>query len=473
MRSLGSWAVILLSVLVIGHSLALLWTSRVAWESARDVERDSEHVNTTNELERMLREYNRLVALSLATGEEEIRPILSDLEASLRGAVAQAQSDAHERVEARRWRRLAVEVDAYFRTADSIAARNAPLQDMARTLRPPHERALSTIALLRQQNEANRRRSLEHARQALRIQSIVVVTSGVALLVAFALVAFGMHHFVLKPLWTLKSALERFRRGEADHKISGGPLAETRELAERFNEMVDVVVQQRRDQLTFLAGVAHDLRNPLSALKLTVSSLERDPCPPKPERFQRLDRQLDRLTRMVGDLLDATRIESGRLELRLQDVDIREAVRAMVDLYSPTTTTHRVVVKVPDEPVIVRADALRLEQVVSNLLSNAIKYSPKGGLVSVSVCAAGAEAVVSISDQGVGIAPEEVPRVFEPFRRGSGTAESTPGAGLGLSIARRIIDAHGGHIDVESTVDVGSTFRVRLPRRQSSKPAPC
>lgn len=465
LRSLGPWAVVLLSVLVVGHALALLWTSSIVWRSAHDVQRETAHVNTTNEIDRMLREHHRLESVWLATRENELEPIQSDLEASLRRAVAHARAGVHGETEARRWRRLDAEIKAYIRTAEDLAARHAPVEEAAQKSRQPFERALYMVGVLREQNEANRERSLANAEWALRIQKVVVIASGALLVVVFVVLVLCMHRFVLVPLLTLRSALERFRPGESGGEISGGPFVETRELAQRFNEMVELVIRQRRDQLTFLAAVAHDLRNPLSALKLTVSSLEREYGAAKPERFTRLDRQIDRLSRMVGDLLDATRIESGQLELKLKEVDVREAARSMVDLYAPTTTTHRVTLDVPDTPVIVRADALRLEQVVSNLLSNAIKYSPRGGLVAVSVRETPDEVVLSVSDQGAGIPPEEVSRLFDPFRRGLGTADLAPGAGLGLSIVRRIVDAHGGRIDVESKPYVGSTFRVRLPRR--------
>src|SRR5690606_35828359 len=151
---------------------------------------------------------------------------------------------------------------------------------------------------------------------------------------------------------------------------------------------------------------------------------------------------------MVDDLLDATRIEAGKLEMRFEECDLRVAVDDMIRLYAPTSPEHRISAKLPDQPVLVEADPLRLEQVVSNLLSNAIKYSPRGGTVGVTIETTADEAVLSVADEGVGISPEERSDIFLPFRPRK--AEAPAGAGLGLSVVRRIVEAHGGRIDVES-----------------------
>jgi signal transduction histidine kinase len=165
---------------------------------------------------------------------------------------------------------------------------------------------------------------------------------------------------------------------------------------------------------------------------------------------------------MVGDLLDATRIEAGELALRLTALDLRTAAQAMIDLFTPAATAHRITLKAPDRAVLIRGDALRIEQVISNLLSNAIKYSPAGGPVDVAVSQTDREAELSVADRGSGIPAEEIANMFLPFRRLPATSQIR-GVGLGLSVVARIVSAHGGRIEVESTPGVGSTFRVRLP----------
>jgi signal transduction histidine kinase len=226
--------------------------------------------------------------------------------------------------------------------------------------------------------------------------------------------------------------------------------------------MRDALDGQRKNQLAFLAGVAHDLRNPIGALKMSASFLGEQPSEEDRERtLSIVERQLGQLEQMVDDLLDANRIEAGELELSPDDIDARDIAQHVVELYGPTSTRHQIVLDSPREPVFIRADALRIEQALGNLVNNAIKYSPEGGRIDVALGTAGRDTLLSVSDRGIGIAPDDIDGIFAPFRR---RAQSTaPGAGLGLSIVRRIVEAHGGRIDVESTVGEGSRFVVRLP----------
>jgi signal transduction histidine kinase len=220
--------------------------------------------------------------------------------------------------------------------------------------------------------------------------------------------------------------------------------------------------RQRENQLAFLAGVAHDLRNPIAALKMAIHGLQAEQSEARRTRtLAILDRQMGHLARMIDDLLDATRIEAGRLELHLEDVNLRDVVENVVRLYAPTAPDHDVRVTASDAGVMVHADPFRLEQVLSNLLSNAIKFSPAGGAVEVRVEIEDAHAMLSVTDHGIGISPEVVSELFTPFRRHRPDVAS--GAGLGLSIVRRIVSAHGGSVDVESQPGSGATFRVRLP----------
>jgi len=177
---------------------------------------------------------------------------------------------------------------------------------------------------------------------------------------------------------------------------------------------------------------------------------------------------------MVGDFLDAARIESGHLELQLRRRDLRELAQEAVELYGASSRAHRLVYSPAETPVEVRCDAERIAQVLNNLVSNAIKYSPQGGDVRVSVTASKGDAIVAVQDSGIGIAPEDQKHIFEPFRRTGASRDTAPGVGLGLSVAHQIIEAHGGRIDVESTLGVGSTFRVHrrspAPRRGTRQP---
>jgi signal transduction histidine kinase len=169
---------------------------------------------------------------------------------------------------------------------------------------------------------------------------------------------------------------------------------------------------------------------------------------------------------MVGDLLDRSRIETGHLELRVEECDARAIARNAFDLFSSVSNKHQFKLNLPNYAIPVRCDPLRIEQVLNNLLSNAIKYSPNGGKVELTLEEGDTELQFRVSDQGIGIPREEVPYVFEPFRRAGTPRADIPGVGLGLSVAHRIVQAHGGHIEIDTQRGKGTTFRVHLPATQ-------
>jgi signal transduction histidine kinase len=171
---------------------------------------------------------------------------------------------------------------------------------------------------------------------------------------------------------------------------------------------------------------------------------------------------VERLEKLLEDFLDASRIEAGRMSLSLADADLRDVAREAADLFADASPDHPIALDLPEGPVLARCDPARVTQVLNNLISNAIKYSPRGGRVAVAVARDGGDAVLGVSDEGVGVPEGEREQIFEPFRRGA-SAHGVPGAGLGLSTARRIAEAHGGRLEVEPRAGGGSTFRLRLP----------
>jgi signal transduction histidine kinase len=179
-----------------------------------------------------------------------------------------------------------------------------------------------------------------------------------------------------------------------------------------------------------------------------------------------IERQVHRLDRMIGDLLDRSRIEGGQLELRVVEYDARSIAQEAFNLFSTASTSHTLLLHVPDSKIPVNCDPFRIEQVLNNLLSNAIKYSPAGGNIELNVEQSHDDVLFQVSDHGMGIPEEELPYIFEPFRRVKIVKGDIPGVGLGLSVVRRIVQAHSGRIEVESRLGKGTTFRVRLPRPQ-------
>jgi signal transduction histidine kinase len=222
----------------------------------------------------------------------------------------------------------------------------------------------------------------------------------------------------------------------------------------------------------FLSTVSHELKTPLTAIKTAIGLLgeSRALRSPTEERLLRnMQRNEERLSALVSDLLDMARLESGQMTLSQQTLDVSEIVQEAVNIIRPLAESKQqcILVDLPINPLLVWADRRRLEQVLVNLLSNAVKFAPQKGQVRVTVSplsgrsSAPSLLCISVSDNGPGIPPEEQAHIFDRFYRGS--ERRTGGTGLGLSIAKSLVELHGGQLWVESAVGTGSTFRFTLP----------
>lgn len=251
------------------------------------------------------------------------------------------------------------------------------------------------------------------------------------------------------------------------YQAVAGQLSVIVEKSRLYQELVELSELKNR----VLGVAAHDLRNPLTlvlaSLDLLGAGVGGELDPRGQELVQRASAAAERMVRLIDDLLDVSAIESGRLALRRSPLDIGPWLERRVDdqRLLAEAKQMRLELERPVEPLWVEADSTRLEQVVSNLLSNAVKYGEPGTPIRVVLSAGEREVCIQVRDQGQGIPTAELPRVFQPFARTS--ARPTGGessTGLGMAISRKLVEAHGGSISVESTVGEGSSFRVCLPR---------
>ncbi|HEX5692033.1 MAG TPA: HAMP domain-containing sensor histidine kinase, partial [Roseiflexaceae bacterium] len=224
-----------------------------------------------------------------------------------------------------------------------------------------------------------------------------------------------------------------------------------------------------RERDAFLSIASHELKNPLTSLlgraQLMQRRLSRTADGARAaEDAELIIGQARRISALLNDMLDMSRLESGQFEVERTPLDLATLIRGAVSELQASTTSHELRVCDPPAPLIVAGDAVRLEQVFTNLLGNAVKYSPDGGNVTISMGADGNQALVSISDTGLGIPPEALPQLFKRFYRVMrDDAQHISGSGIGLYVVKEIVTGHGGTIEVASAVGAGSTFTVRLP----------
>ncbi|MGC2305203.1 chemotaxis protein CheB [Candidatus Binatus sp.] len=222
-----------------------------------------------------------------------------------------------------------------------------------------------------------------------------------------------------------------------------------------------------RRRNNFLATLAHELRNPLAPIRNGIQLLRRDGTGANARQLDMIERQIQRLVRLVDDLLQIARIESGHVELRKQPVDLVKAVSLAIEgsRHLFDDRKQKLSLFLPSDPVRVMADPVRLEQVAANLLSNAAKYTAPGGEIVVVVGHADDHAIITVRDSGIGIAPESMPQLFEMFFQANPSLDRRAGGlGIGLSVAKRMVELHDGTIEGYSEgLGRGSEFRVQLP----------
>jgi PAS domain S-box-containing protein len=240
-----------------------------------------------------------------------------------------------------------------------------------------------------------------------------------------------------------------------------------RDISERERHEQALIEADRR-RTEFLAILAHELRNPLAPISTGLEVLSRSTDPvQQAEVRDMMQRQTSQLVTLVDDLMDVSRISQGRMEVRKVRVDLADVIKTAVETSQPGVSRlrHTLSVKGPREPIELDADPVRLAQAISNLLHNAAKFTPEGGLIELTVERSGAEAEISVKDNGIGIPQGAQDNIFEMFAQGGHPLEkSNAGLGIGLTLVKKLVEMHGGSVSVQSQGSgQGSEFRIRLP----------
>lgn len=298
------------------------------------------------------------------------------------------------------------------------------------------------------------------------VAAVMVIAGFFAFLISLFL-GNGLIERALRPIETIAEAASQIATGDdLSRRIPyDGPLDELGKLTVIFNATLGRLEQLFSAQRRFVADVSHELRTPLTVIQGNVDIIRR--YGPDDDSLDAINSESKRMTRLVGDLLLLAQADAGELPLLTQNLELDTLVLEVFEQTKLLVPEGGTVVRLGRfEPVRVHADPDRLKQLLLNLVGNAIKFTPPDGTVTLSVWPDGPEALMAVEDTGEGIPAEDLPHIFDRFYRvDKARARKQGGAGLGLSIAHWIAEAHGGRISVKSTVGAGTTFTIRLPRQ--------
>ena len=273
---------------------------------------------------------------------------------------------------------------------------------------------------------------------------------------------------ITQPIGELSAGISRMSRGDLSSRVEVRGKNEFAQLASAFNSMCERLEKLDMSRNQFVSNASHELKTPLSTMKILLETLlYQDTYDPQMQKefLTDINKEIDRLNRIVSDLLTLVNIDSDGMHLNASELRLRDVVAEQVKRLSPLARERGIelscLIRDPCETV---GDSLKLQQVFYNVIDNAIKYTPRGGEVHVELSRAGKRAVVRVEDTGIGIPAEDLPHIFDRFYRvDKARSRETGGTGLGLSIVRQIVLLHNGDIRAESEENKGSTFIIELP----------
>lgn len=444
-------------------SVALLRTSRLLKTETRDLIGASNSVQMAKELKSQLLIHNRNAflyhlkheprllqerVLQRAKINEQLK-ILYSLEKSETDSISLAH--------------VSEAIQKYFSLRDEIEERQLPPLEKYQLVSDQVDGA----AILIDQLIAHKFEVMKNLESILGHQNQFARGMAWALLAVCGLILVGLLWvsvlYIANPLVSIAEVIRLYSIGNEQIRAPLSGLVEIRKIAETFNKMADRISEKRIEHIRFIGAIAHDLRNPLSSISMAAEALQGDDQKSRVDLSKIIYNQSLFLNRLVGDLLEGSRIEAGNWNLKKQKTILNELIVECVRLFQSSTNIHKFIVNLPTDPMIVFCDRDRMSQVLNNLISNAIKYSPFGGEVVVRGQIFPDRLFITITDHGIGIAPEDQVKIFSPFYRAKQLDTQIPGIGLGLSSSRKIVEAHGGILTVESELGEGSVFKIELP----------
>ncbi len=302
-------------------------------------------------------------------------------------------------------------------------------------------------------------------------RAVVLVALGMSF-IALVMAAF-ISRQITAPLRRLAAAAYRVARGDLSARVPVEGADDLARVSLAFNRMTVALEQQQRLRRQLMNDIAHELRTPLSVIQAQVEALMDGVFPPTPENLQPIHEQTLLLARLVNDLRELALAEAGELHMNRDPLDMAGVVRKAVASIRSSAENKgiRLELHIAQEPLPVRGDAQRLEQVLLNLLNNAVRYTPPNGTITVRAWEERQRVYVQVRDTGPGIPPEDLPHIFERFWRGDRSrSRQTGGTGLGLAIAKKWVEAHGGRIWAESPPGSGAIFTFYIPREENPPP---
>ncbi|MBI5353935.1 MAG: HAMP domain-containing protein [Chloroflexi bacterium] len=288
-----------------------------------------------------------------------------------------------------------------------------------------------------------------------------------ASVIAALIVSLFLSRRVVAPVRTLTEASQHIAEGHYDERVQVNGSDEIAQLAERFNRMTTQLEQVESKRLQLIGDVTHELRTPLTSIKGFMEGLVDGVLPSTPETFNQIHHEADRLSRLVDDLQELSRVEAGSYSLDLRSTEVANLVQTTIKRLTPQAIVKRIGLRssLPADLPHVQADEDRITQVLVNLVANAIQYTPDGGDVTISAARHEDEIYISVKDTGIGIPPEHLGSLFTRFYRvdKSRSRNAGGGSGIGLTIAKHLVEAHGGRVWAESLGEgKGSTFHFSL-----------